>query len=176
SSSGSGTRPPDRTTIDLARGHLHYILVINLERRWLAMRRTSLSSLLAALGFLALGIAGFAATVPRRAEAEVDRAEGLYALQAGDVAAAIDWLSKAADLDPDEGTRRGLALLRQGRAQEAAAEIEASLAASLPLQAVDDRGLWEGTVGLSAAADTNPNLLSNDLSVPAPGPGDKVVR
>jgi hypothetical protein len=140
------------------------------------MRRTLLSSLFATLGFVALGLASLAAAVPRRAEAEVDLAEGLNALAAGDVAAAIDWLSKAVALDPDEGTRRGLALLRQGRTHEAAAEIEASLTGSRSLQAVDDRGLWEGTVGLSAAADTNPNLLSNDLSVPAPGPGDKAVQ
>lgn len=140
------------------------------------MRRTLPSPLFAVLGLLALGIASFAAPVPRRAEAEVDLAEGLSALEAGDVTAAIDWLSKAAALDPDAGTRQGLALLRQGRAREAAAEIEASLTASRPREAVDDRGLWEGTVGLSAAADTNPNLLSNDLSVPAPGPGGKVVR
>ena len=141
------------------------------------MRRILPSSLFAALGFLALGIVSFAAPVHRRAEAEVDLAEGLSALQAGDVTAAVDWLSKAAQLDPaDAATRRGLALLRQGRTREAAAEIEASLAAGPTLQAVDDRGLWEGTVGLSAAADSNPNLLSSDLSVPAPGPGDKLVR
>src|SRR4051794_28917649 len=139
------------------------------------MRRTLLSSLSATLGFLALALASFAAPVPRRAEAEVDLAEGLKALQEGDATAALDWLSKAAALDPDAVPRRGLALLRQGRAREAAAEFEASLAAS-PREAVDDRGLWEGTAGLSAAADSNPNLLSNTLSVPAPGPGDPVVR
>jgi hypothetical protein len=140
------------------------------------MRRTSLSSLSATLSFLALGLASFAAPVPRRAAAEVDLAEGLIALQAGDVTAALDWLSQAAALDPAAVPRRGLDLLRQGRAREAAAEIEASLMASRPRVAVDDRGLWEGTVGLSAAADSNPNLLSNTLSVPAPGPGDPVVR
>ncbi len=139
------------------------------------MRRTLLSSLSATLCFLALGLAGFAAPVPRRAEAEVDLAEGLKALQEGEATAALDWLSKAAALDPDAVPRRGLALLRQGRVSEAAAEIEASLTAS-PREVVDDRGLWEGTVGLSAAADSNPNLLSNTLSVPAPGPGDPVVR
>lgn len=139
------------------------------------MRRTSLSSLSATLGFLALGLASLAAPVPRRAEAEVDLAEGLIALQAGNVTAALDWLSQAATLDPDAVPRRGLALLRQGRASEAAAEIEASLTAS-PREVVDDRGPWEGTVGLSAAADSNPNLLSTTLSVPAPGPGDPVVR
>src|SRR3954471_18622303 len=35
--------------------------------------------------------------------------------------------------------------------------------------AIDDRGLWEGAVGLSAGADSNPNLASRDLSLPAPG-------
>jgi hypothetical protein len=140
------------------------------------MRRTLPSLLFAVLGFMALAVASFAAPVPRRAEAEVDLAEGFNALEAGDVAAAIDWLSKAAKLDPNTGAQRGLALLRQGRAREAAAEIEASLTGGSPLQTVDDRSLWEATVGLSAAADTNPNLLANDLSVPAPGPGDKVVR
>src|SRR6185503_18858664 len=107
------------------------------------MRRTSLSSLSATLSFLALGLASFAAPVPRRAEAAVDLAEGLNALQAGDVTAALDWLSQAAALDPDAVPRRGLDLLRQGRTDEAAAEIEASLTASRPRVAVDDRGLWE---------------------------------
>jgi len=140
------------------------------------MRRTCPSWLLILLGFTALSAASFAAPVPRRAEAEVDLAEGLSALDRGDAAKAIEWLEKAAELDPEKGTprfRQGIALLRQGRVPEAAAEIEASLAAFHP---VDDRGLWDGTVGLSAAEDTNPNLLSKDLSVPAPGPGGKVVR
>ncbi|HEV7784215.1 MAG TPA: hypothetical protein VGQ28_02695, partial [Thermoanaerobaculia bacterium] len=109
-------------------------------------------------------------------EAEVDLAEGLSALERGDAAAAIDWLVKAAELDPEKGTphyRQGIALLRMGRMQEAAAEIEASLAAPQP---VDDRGLLEGTVGLSAAEDSNPHLLSNNLSLPAPGSGGHVVR
>jgi hypothetical protein len=139
-------------------------------------RRTLPSLLAATLGFMACGIASLAAPAPWRAEAEVDVAEGLNALESGDVAAAIAWLSKAAKLHPDEGTRRGLELLRLGRTQEAAAEIEASLVARHPPGAVDDRGPWEGTVGLAAAADSNPNLLSNNLSVPVPGPGDKVVR
>src|ERR1700680_2513215 len=140
------------------------------------LRRISPSLLFAALGFMACCIASLAAPVPRRAEAEVDLAEGLYALASGDVEAAIAWLSKAAALRPDARTRRGRALLRQGRTGEAAAEIEASLVARHSSKAVDDRGPWEGTVGLSAAADSNPNLLSNNLSVPVPGPGDKVVR
>lgn len=37
--------------------------------------------------------------------------------------------------------------------------------------AIDDRGLWEGSVGFAAAADSNPNLLSEELSLPAPGGG-----
>ena len=65
------------------------------------------------------------------------------------------------------------ALLRLGRTREAAVEIEASLAAPQP---VDDRGLWEGTVGLSAAEDSNPHLLADTLSVPEPGRGGKVIR
>ncbi len=140
------------------------------------MRRTLPSLLFAVLGFTALAAASFAAPVPRRAEAEVDLAEGFNALEAGDVAAAIDWLSKAEQLDPRRGHAAGVGPVAASRMREAAAEIEASLTGGRPLQAVDDRGLWEGTVGLSAAADTNPNLLSNDLSVPAPGPGDKVVQ
>src|ERR1700680_4758448 len=71
------------------------------------LRRISPSLLFAALGFMACCIASLAAPVPRRAEAEVDLAEGLYALASGDVEAAIAWLSKAAELRPDEGTRRG---------------------------------------------------------------------
>jgi tetratricopeptide (TPR) repeat protein len=176
------------------------------------MRRT-LPSWLLLLGLATLPSGGWAASAPWRAKAEVDLAEGLSALDAGDNAAAVDWFGQAASLAPDEGSARywrGIALLRLGRAREAAAEIEASLAAHNPpevdrervltdlaaarkaaegvpvtmelpegspaQQAVDDRGLWDGAVGLSAAADTNPNLLSNDLSVPAPGPGDPVVR
>ncbi|MEA2599419.1 MAG: Surface lipoprotein assembly modifier [Acidobacteriota bacterium] len=176
------------------------------------MRRTLLSLLLL-LGFVSLAPGSWAASAAWRAESEVDLAEGLSALDAGDNAAAVDWLGKAVALAPDEGTPRywrGLALLRLGRAREAAAEIEASLAAHQPPEvdreraladlaaarkasegaavtvelpegqpaerAVDDRGLWDRTVGLSAAGDSNPNLLSNDLRVPAPGPGGKVVR
>src|SRR5258708_4153435 len=130
------------------------------------MRRTLPSLLVATLGLMACCTASFAAPVPRRAAAEVDLAEGLYALASGDGAAAISWLTKAAELRPDEGTRRGLELLRLGKTREAAAEIEASLVARHAPEAVDDRGPWEGTVGLSAAADSNPNLLSNNLSVP----------
>jgi hypothetical protein len=140
------------------------------------MRRLLSSSLLPALGFIALSVASFAAPAPRRAEAEVDLAEGLDALDRGDAAEAIKWLEKAAELDPEKGTpryRQGIALLRLGRVPEAAVEIEASLAAPHP---VDDRGLWDGTVGLSAAADSNPHLISNSLSIPAPGPGDHVIR
>jgi hypothetical protein len=140
------------------------------------MRRTLPSLLFAALGLSTCCIPSLAAPAPWRAEAEVDLAEGLSALASGDVAAAISWLSKAAALRPDEGTRRGLELLRLGRTREAAAEIEASLVARHAPEAVDDRGPWEGTVGLSAAADSNPNLLSNNLSVAVPGSGDKVVR
>jgi hypothetical protein len=140
------------------------------------MRRILPSLVVATLGFVACCIASLAAPVPRLAEAEVDLAEGLDALESGDVAAAIAWLSKATELRPDEGTRRALALLRLGRTREAAAEIEASLVARQSPTVMDDRGPWEGTVGLSAAADTNPNLLSNNLSVPVPGPGDQVVR
>src|ERR1700687_5402422 len=140
------------------------------------MRRVLPSSLFAALGLIALRSAALAVRVPCRAEAEVDLAEGLDALATGDAAAAITWLSKAMELRPEAGLRRGLDLLRQGRVAEAAAEIESGLAARRLAEAVDDRGLWEGTVGLAASADTNPNLLSRDLSVPAPGPGGKVVR
>src|SRR6185312_16230384 len=142
------------------------------------MRRTLPSWLLFALGFATLASGSFAAPAPRRAEAEVDLAEGLDALDRGDTLAAIDWLERAAKLDPGKGTpryRQGIALLRLGRTREAAVEIEASLATPQP-QPVDDRGLWEGTVGLSAAEDSNPHLLSNNLSLPAPGPGGKVIR
>ena len=140
------------------------------------MRRTLPSWLLFALGFATLASGSSAVPAPRRAEVEVDLAEGLDALDRGDAPAAIDWLEKAAKLDPEMGTpryRQGIALARLGQVREAAAEIEASLAAPQP---VDDRGLWEGAVGLSAAEDSNPHLLSNNLSLPAPGAGGKVVR
>jgi len=79
------------------------------------MRRTCPSWLLILLGFTALSAASFAAPVPRLAYAEVDLAEGLSALDRGDAAKAIEWLEKAAELDPEKGTprfRQGIALLR----------------------------------------------------------------
>src|SRR6185295_12195437 len=36
---------------------------------------------------------------------------------------------------------------------------------------IDDRGLWEGSLGLAAGADSNPNLLSKELILPRPGGG-----
>jgi hypothetical protein len=42
---------------------------------------------------------------------------------------------------------------------------------------VDDRGLWEGTAGLSLATDSNPNLLSQELILPPPsGHGGGLIR
>jgi hypothetical protein len=35
-------------------------------------------------------------------------------------------------------------------------------------RAIDDRGLWEGTGGLSLGLDSNPNLLSEDLGLQSP--------
>lgn len=43
-------------------------------------------------------------------------------------------------------------------------------------RAIDDRGLWEGSLGLSAAADSNPNLFSEELSLPRPEAERKLVR
>ncbi len=37
---------------------------------------------------------------------------------------------------------------------------------------IDDRGLWEGIAGVSLAADSNPNLLSQELVLPPPS-GEK---
>src|SRR6185312_12338697 len=42
--------------------------------------------------------------------------------------------------------------------------------------AIDDRGLWEGAVGLSAGADSNPNLLARDLSLSEPGGKGDLIR
>jgi hypothetical protein len=36
-------------------------------------------------------------------------------------------------------------------------------------RAIDDRGLWEGAVGLSAGADSNPNLAAPELTFTPPG-------
>jgi hypothetical protein len=142
---------------------------------------------------------------PRLAEAEIAYAEGLAAFHARRWEEAADWLAESERLNPQEGAPRywrGLALLRLGRAQEAAGEIAASLAARHPpdvergrlladLEAarrapageavaleepdelpssrpIDDRGAWEGVVGLGITADSNPNLLSAELIVPRP--------
>src|SRR4051794_21621697 len=110
------------------------------------MRRMSRFWLIVLLVSASGHAAVFAAPVPRLAEAEVDLAEGLSALDAKDYPAAVDWLGKAAALDPDEGTPRywrGFALLRLGRAREAAAEIEASLAARRPPEVDRERVLTD---------------------------------
>lgn len=146
------------------------------------------------------------AEAPQLAAAETAFAQGLFAFQEGDDAAAIERFAEAARLDPREGAPhywRGLALFRLGRAREAAAELAASLEARRPPEvdrervladlaaarraaegnpvvveppqwrgadeAIDDRGLWEGSVGGATAADSNPNLLAEGLSLSAPG-------
>ena len=170
------------------------------------MLRTPAACLFLLLGFAVLCPQGDATPGPQRAVAEVALSGGLLAFQEGDYEAAAGLLGQAAELNPAEGTPRywrGLALLRLGRAREAATEIEASLAARRPPEvdrervltdlaaarksaegepraveppqwrpsagAIDDRGLWEGAVGLSAGGDSNPNLLARDLSLPEPG-------
>jgi hypothetical protein len=167
------------------------------------MRRMSPSCLLFFLALVAPGPQGIAAAPSQKAAAEVALSEGLLAFLSGEDAAAAERLGEAAALDPDAGTPRywrGLALLRLGRASEAAAEIETSLAARHPPEvdrqrvladleaarregssavappewqparlAIDDRGLWEGEAGLTAAADSNPNLFSETLSLLPPG-------
>ncbi|MFY9824650.1 MAG: hypothetical protein WAM82_24950 [Thermoanaerobaculia bacterium] len=172
------------------------------------MLRTPAACLTLLLAVAVPSRAGAVAPGPQLAAAEVALSGGLLAFQAGDYEAAVELLGKAAELNPAEGTPRywrGLALLRLGRAREAATEIEASLAARhLPevdrdraltdlaaarksgegepraveppewrpnTGAIDDRGLWEGAVGLSAGSDSNPSLLARDLSLPVPGSG-----
>lgn len=177
------------------------------------MLRTPAACLTLLLGLAVPIPAGAATPVPQRAASEVALSGGLLAFQAGDYESAIELLGQAAELNPAEGTPRywrGLALLRLGRAWEAATEIEASLAARrrpeverervlLDLAAarkaaegepkiveppewrpnagaIDDRGLWEGAVGLSAGADSNPNLLARDLSLSEPGGKGDLIR
>ena len=176
------------------------------------MRRMSPSCLFFFLGLAAFGAEGMAAEPSQKAAAEVALSEGLLAFLSGEDAVAAERLGEAAALDPAAGNPRywrGLALLRLGRAKEAAAEIEASLAARHPPEvgrervladleaarraaagentaveppewrpapfAIDDRGLWEGEAGLSAVADSNPNLLSETLSLPPPSGGTDLI-
>lgn len=152
------------------------------------------------------------AEAPQLAAAEIAFTEGLLAFQEGQNEAAAERFAEAGRLNPLEGTSRywrGLALLRLGRAREAAEEIAASLAARHPPEvkrervladlavarqaaegepvevevpewqsdrAIDDRGLWEGSVGLAAVADSNPNLFSEELGLPRPDSQGGLVR
>jgi tetratricopeptide (TPR) repeat protein len=143
--------------------------------------------------------------IPGIAASEVAFAEGLSAFQLGNDQEALERLTEAVRLDPQAGSPRywrGLVLLRLGRAGEAVADFEGSLAARRPPEvdreriladlaaarsaaaeprggaplpewrfdrlALDDRGAWEGILGLALAADSNPNLLAASLDLPTP--------
>jgi len=54
---------------------------------------------------------------------------------------------------------------RASEGQTIRVEMPEPISAGRP---IDDRGLWEGIAGLSLAADSNPNLLSQDLILPPP--------
>jgi hypothetical protein len=58
------------------------------------------------------------------------------------------------------------------RGGPAGAELPESVPAP---KVIDDRGIWEGIAGLSAAADSNPNLFSEELILPLPG-GQELIR
>lgn len=109
-----------------------------------------------------------ARTAPRLAESEVALAEGIAAFQSGQYKEAAEWFARARELNPDGAEPRSW----YGLALEAGQRSAAGQAtpAELPQEdrPIDDRGLWEGIAGLSLASDSNPNLLSSELSLPEP--------
>jgi hypothetical protein len=98
------------------------------------MRRVGLLVSILLCGLMAFPKAGAGAS-RRLAEAEIALAEGIAALEADRNEEAASWLAESERLNSDEGEAhywRGIALLRLGRAHEAAGEIAASLTARHP--------------------------------------------
>lgn len=116
-----------------------------------------------------------AANAPLLALSEIAFTEGLMAFDKGRYEEAAERFSEAARLNPQAGSPldwRRLALLRLGQTAEGEnTPVDVEPPEWRPVRAIDDRGLWEGSVGLSAAADSNPNLLSDELSLPPSGAG-----
>jgi len=98
---------------------------------------------------------------------------GLALLRLGRAAEAAEELAAglAAKRSPDVARERVLADLEAARRAGAEPvrleppEIEPDE------RPTDDRGLWEGNLGLEAGTDSNPNLLSKELILPRPGGG-----
>jgi len=105
---------------------------------------------------------------------------GLSLLRLGRAREAVEEIeaSLAARRRPEVDRERVLADLAAARK---AAEGEA-LAVEPPewrpaSRAIDDRGLWEGAVGLSAGVDSNPNLAASELTFAPPGnPAGGLIR
>jgi hypothetical protein len=115
---------------------------------------------------LALAAAPALAAEESLARSELALAEGLFAWHEGRLSAAVNHFSQAVELNPRDGTAQAwLDAARRKLAGETAAEPEPPELAK-PL---DDRGLWEGSVGAGLTFDTNPNLFSDELSLPPPG-------
>lgn len=89
---------------------------------------------------------------------------------AGEIAASLE-----ARRSPEVDRERVLADLAAARkaAEGSPAAVEPPEWQPAP-RAIDDRGLWEGTAGLSLALDSNPNLLSEDLGLLSPA--GEVIR
>ncbi|HVT19419.1 MAG TPA: hypothetical protein VHQ90_24980 [Thermoanaerobaculia bacterium] len=125
--------------------------------------------ILCGMAVLCLAAAGMAPAVaagaaPDIAGSEVALAEGLAALQLGRDEEALAKLTAAVDLDPRAGSPRywrGFVLLRLHRPREAAADLEASLAAKVPPEVarqrvVADLAAARGAAGVQAGAAAAP--------------------
>jgi hypothetical protein len=98
---------------------------------------------------------------------------GLALLRLGRPAEAATELeaSLAARYPPEVARERVLAdldIARKAGPEPVRLEIPDVVPAARP---IDDRGLWEGNLGLEAGTDSNPNLLSKELVLPRPGGG-----
>ena len=83
---------------------------------------------------------------------------------AGEIAASL-----AARHPPDVEPGRLRADLEAARRAPEGQPLSLALPEELPpARPIDDRGAWEGVVGLGIAADSNPNLLSAELILPRP--------
>jgi hypothetical protein len=102
---------------------------------------------------------------------------GLALLRLGQAREAAEEIAASfqARLPPEVDRERVLADLAAARkaAEGSPAAVEPPEWQPAP-RAIDDRGLWEGTAGLSLALDSNPNLLSEDLGLQSPA--GEVIR
>jgi tetratricopeptide (TPR) repeat protein len=96
---------------------------------------------------------------------------GLALLQLGRPREAAGELeaSLAARHPPEVDRSRVLSDLEAARRASEGQTIRVEMPEPSPAgRPIDDRGLWEGIAGLSLAADSNPNLLSQELVLPPP--------